>query len=388
MKIQVDSASLAKACSLATKNIPNKVTIPIVSNLLVVADESSLKISSTDMESWVVYNVPATVELDDIPVSFCIGAVNMTSLLTAIPSQPITIEVLERKTVDVPTWYAKVKHSCGVSELPVLPADEFPVFKPIEAQSYVLPAEVLKRCIQSCRFALFSDAETFPELTCMLLDFKGNSLVAVGTDKNRMVRLEYPDMEGEACKFLLPPKTQTLLMPALDEVIKSKDAIDTVVLRRNDNIGCIQTESVQIYYRQPERRFPNYDAVIPAQRYFCRKAVVNRQDFISAVTRASLFANAASMLLEIRFDSASEYAVIEGCDIDFGTSSEEKVICEYEGDALVIGMKATFLKDILQHLTSERVVLSMIDQTRQILFTEENANQNVLMMMMPMLLTY
>lgn len=384
MKIQIDSSVLFKACSLATKNIPSKVTIPIISNLLIEADSCSLKISSTDMESWVIYNVPATVELDDMPAKFCINAANVTSLLSAIPSQPITIEVLVRPKSSAS--YAKIKHSCGTSELPVQSADEYPTFKPIEAEGHVIPAEVLKQSIQSCRFALFADVETFPELTCMLLDFNGSSMVAVGTDKNRMVRLEHPEMGGEKCRYLLPPKTQALLLPALDDVIKSKDAIDSVMVRKSDNISCVQTESVQIYFRHTERRFPNYDAVIPAQRYFCRKAVMNRQDLISAVTRASLFANAGSMLLKLRFDAASEYAIIEASDVDFETSSEEKVRCEYEGEVLMIGMKATFLKEILQHLTSERVLLSMIDQTRQIIFTEENGNPNILMLMMPMML--
>lgn len=386
MIFQIESSVLAKACGLATKNIPSKVVIPIINNLLIEADECSLKISSTDMETWVVHNVPAIVELDDVPARFCINAANITSLLYNIPSQPITIEVLVRKGTSA--GYAKVKHSCGVSELPVLWADDYPVFKPIDAEGYVIPAEVLKQSIQKCRFALFSDVETFPEMTCMLLHFKGKSMVAVSTDKNRLIRLEHPGVGGEQCQYLIPPKTMTLLMPALDDVIKSKDAIDSVMLRKNENVGCVQTDSVQIYFRQVERRYPNYDSVIPAQRYILRKAVINRQDMISAVTRASLFANAESMLLKLRFEDTSEYAVIEGCDVDFETSSEEKVRCEYEGASLTIGMKATFLKEILQYFTSERVVISMIDQSRQIVFTEENGNPNILIMMMPMLLTY
>lgn len=377
---------LAKACSLATKNIPSKVVLPILHNLHFEAERETLKISSTDNESWVIYKVPASVQLDDVPAKFCINAANITSLLSAIPSQPITLEVLARKNES--TCYAKIQHSYGSSELPVESAEEFPVFMPIESEGHVITADALKQSIQSCRFALFGDAETFPELTCMLLHFKGSVMVAVGTDKNIMVRLEHPEVEGEACQYLLPSKTMSLLLPALDEVIRSKDAIDTVSIRKNHNVGCVQTESVQIYFRQPERPYVKYDSVIPAPGTFRRKAVMNRQDLIAATTRASLFTNAASMLLKLRFDDTSEYAIIEGNDIDFATSSEEKVRCEYEGEVLTIGMKATYLKELLQHLTSERVVISMIDQSRQIVFTEDNGNPNILMMMMPLLLTY
>lgn len=384
MKIQIDSSVLFKACSFATKNIPGKVTIPIISNLLVEADCNSLKIASTDMESWVVCNVPAIVELDDVPAKFCINAVNITSFLSVIPSQPIIIEVMARPQSSA--VYAKVKHSSGTSELPVQSAEEYPVFKPIKSEGHVVSAEVLKQSIRTCRFALFSDVETYPELTCTLLDFNGSSMVSVSSDKSRLVRLEHPEIGGEKCKYLLPPKTQSLLLPVLDDVIKSKDAVDSVVVRKSDNISCVQTESVQIYFRHTERKYPNYNAVIPAPKSFCRKAVMNRQDLISAVTRAALFSDAGSMLLKFQFDAASEYAVIEASDVVFETSSNEKVKCEFEGEELMIGVQATSLKEILQHLTSERIRMSMIDQTRQIVFTEENGNPNVLMMMMPMLL--
>lgn len=387
MKIQVDSYKLARACSLATKNIPNKVTMPIIENLHIMVVGEMLKITSTDTETWVVYEVPATIERYELPNAFCINAANFTSLLMAIPSQPVTIEVLERKGSVPVVRYAKITHTCGTSELPVANADEYPILQPITSEGCSVSADVLKKSIQTCRFCMFSDAEAKPALAAICLDFKGGSMVAVASDGNIFARLEHPDIQGEAYKCLLPPKAIGLLSPALDDVLKDKEAIDVVMIRKNSNMVCIQTQSASIYFRQIEQRYPNYDAVIPKRELCSCEAVMNRMDLISAVTRASLFAPAASMVLKFSFDGCKDYLTIRGEDVDFSTSGEEKVTCEFNSSKiLTIGLKATFIKDILSHISSEQVRFSMIDATRAVIITEEKGNPNLLMMQMPMLL--
>lgn len=387
MKIQVDSSRLAKACSLASKNIPGKTTIAIIENLHIVAESDMLHVSSTDMETWVVYDVPAEVIFDGTPNAFCINAVNFTSLLMATPSQPVTIELHECRGTNPLAHYAKVKHSCGTSELPVVSADEFPTLKPIVGEGHSLPAEVLRKSIVTCSFALFSDAELKPQMASLCLDFKGGSMVSVGCDGHRMARLEHPDMEGEKCQYLLPRKALSLLKPALDDVLKDKDAMDVVLIRKDNYNVCVQLATSIIYFRQTEHRFPNYDSVIPRKDTMQLQAVMNRQDLLSAINRAYIFANPAEMKLMFKFDGLKDHVLVCGQCIDFSTSSEEKVKCEFtDGKVLTIALKATFLKEVLMHMASEQVRFYMIDHSRQVLIFEENANEYLTMLLMPMLI--
>ena len=385
MKILVESSKLAKACALANKNIPGKTTLPIIQNLHIAAEGDMLKVSSTDTETWVVYNVPATVEYDDVPASFCLDASNITSLLQAIPSQPVTIEVQENKSAARENvYYAKITHSCGTSELPVQSADEYPSLRPITNEGHTIPAEVLKKSIQTCRFAILADAELKPSLGNLCIDFKGSSMISASTNQYIIARMEHPNIGGEEMRFLIPPKTMSLLVPALDDVIKDKEALDVVCIRKNSNVICIQTDLVSIYYCQTEHRFPNYDSVFNCYKTMERHAVLNRMDLLSAVIRASLFTDVSSMLLDFKFDGREEYMTVCGKCIDFSTSSEEKVRCEFtEGKALGICFKSTFIKDVLQHLSSEQIRISMIDHSRAAIITEENGNPNVKILVMP-----
>ena len=44
-------------------------------------------------------------------------------------------------------------------------------------------------------------------------------------------------------------------------------------------------------------------------------------------------------------------------DLDFSVSAQESLACEYEGEAISIGFKSTFLVEILANIDTQNVVL-------------------------------
>ena len=82
------------------------------------------------------------------------------------------------------------------------------------------------------------------------------------------------------------------------------------------------------------------------------------------------------------------YMQISGQDVDFSTSAEETLMCQYEGTPMNIGFKSTFLIDILNNISSQEVVLELADPSRAgvIVPVEQNENEDVLMLLMPMML--
>ena len=79
---------------------------------------------------------------------------------------------------------------------------------------------------------------------------------------------------------------------------------------------------------------------------------------------------------------------ISAQDIDFSTSAEETITCNYEGTPMAIGFKAPFLIDILSSVASEEVLLKLADPARAglILPSENEADEDIVMLLMPMLL--
>ena len=80
--------------------------------------------------------------------------------------------------------------------------------------------------------------------------------------------------------------------------------------------------------------------------------------------------------------------VISSEDVDFYTSAQEEIVCDYNGNIMDIGFKGTSLMEILSHLDCEEVVLKLADPSRTclILPAEQPENEDILMLIMPMLL--
>ena len=80
--------------------------------------------------------------------------------------------------------------------------------------------------------------------------------------------------------------------------------------------------------------------------------------------------------------------VISAQDIDFSTSAEETQVCQYAGAAMSIGFKSTFLIDILNNISADEVVIELADPSRAgvIIPVEQEENEDLLMLLMPMML--
>ena len=114
--------------------------------------------------------------------------------------------------------------------------------------------------------------------------------------------------------------------------------------------------------------------------------MVDRQTLINACKRVAVFANTGTSLLKL---ALSENQIkISAQDIDFSTSAEETIACEYNGMPMSIGFKAPFLIEILNAISSTDVKLQLADPARAglILPTENEENQDLLLLLMPMLL--
>ena len=142
--------------------------------------------------------------------------------------------------------------------------------------------------------------------------------------------------------------------------------------------------SVLLVCRLIEGRFPNYNAVIPQGNQ--NIVTVDRQTMLNACKRVAVFANNGTALLRLAL--SDNQVKISAQDIDFSTSAEETVGCDYNGMPMAIGFKAPFLIDLLSAIDSQEVQLKLSDPARAglILPLENEENEDILMLLMPMLL--
>ncbi|HQG68601.1 MAG TPA: DNA polymerase III subunit beta, partial [Paludibacteraceae bacterium] len=131
-------------------------------------------------------------------------------------------------------------------------------------------------------------------------------------------------------------------------------------------------------------KYPNYNSVIPFNNPI--KIIVDRLMLLNSVRRVSVFCNQATNLIKLVFNE--QQVNISAEDIDFSISAEETIPCQLEGNPITIGFKATYLIDILSNIDSSDVVIELSDPSRAALISplENEENEEVLMLLMPMLL--
>ena len=124
--------------------------------------------------------------------------------------------------------------------------------------------------------------------------------------------------------------------------------------------------------------------MIPTDNPF--RVTADRLAFISALRRVSVFASQSSSLIKVHVEQGK--LTVSAQDLDFSTSAEEHLMCDYDGTPMSIGFNGPFLIDVLNSITSSDIVLELADPSRAGVITpaEQEDGEDLIMLLMPMML--
>lgn len=229
--------------------------------------------------------------------------------------------------------------------------------------------------------SLFATAqdELHPVMNGVYFDLRPDALSVVATDGHKLVRNRVYTIKSDVpAAFILPKKPATLLKGFV-----TKESSD-VVIRFDARSAEISFGEGNLICRLIDGKYPNYNSVIPENNPY--QILIDRKSLIGAVRRVLPFASDSSQL--IRFHIANGQLDLSAEDIDFSTSAKESMTCTYEGNPMSIGFKGSSILEILNNLQSEEVNIQLADPSRAgvIVPAEQPADENVLMLVMPVLL--
>ena len=371
MKFIVSSTGLYSHLQAIGRVINSKNSLPILDCFLLEITDGTLSITASDSETTLTTSLE--VAECDADGRFAVGSKTILDALKEIPEQPLTFEVND-------TMEIIVKYQNGKYSLMGQNADEYPQASNLgsNAVQVNLGADVLMNGINRALFAT-ADDELRPVMNGIYFDITTEDITFVASDGHKLVRNKsYKARGNEKAAFILPKKPATLLKNLLP-----KENGD-VQIGFDDRNAIFTLENYQMTCRLIEGRYPNYNSVIPQNNP--HRATIDRSAFISGLKRVSVFSSAASSLIKLRLDMNT--IQISGQDIDFSTSAEETMMCQYEGAPMSIGFKSTFLIDILNNISSQEIVLELADPSRAgvIVPIEQDAEEDLLMLLMPMML--
>ena len=372
MKFIVSSTGLFSHLQAISRVINSKNSLPILDCFLLELTDGTLSITASDSETTLVTSIEV-VESDG-DGQFAVSSKTILDALKEIPEQPLTF-VVNPENYEILVQYQNGKYSLMGQN-----ADEYPQTPRLgdNAVNVTMEAPVMLNGINRALFAT-ADDELRPVMNGIYFDITTEDITFVASDGHKLVSNKtYKARGNEKAAFILPKKPASLLKNLLP-----KEQGD-VQIGFDDRNAIFTLENYSMTCRLIEGRYPNYNSVIPQNNP--HKATIDRAAFMSALKRVSVFSSAASSLIKLHLDF--NRIQISGQDIDFSTSAEETLMCQYEGNPMSIGFKSTFLIDILNNISSQEVIMELADPSRAgvILPVDQEDEEDLLMLLMPMML--
>lgn len=372
MKFNVSSATLCNRLQTLSRVLASKNSIQILDCILFELQDGKLRLTASDSETTLV----STLDVDEADSNgmFAIKAATIINGLKEISDQPITLDV-NPETHEIVIYYQN-----GRSSFVGQGGEEYPSYPSISdsAQQLTIDANVLLNGISRAIFATAED-EIRPVMNGVFFDITPDSVTFVASDGHKLVRdRSFTTHCEQPASFILPKKPAKTLKDIL-----AKENGDAIV-KFDDRNARVELENYTLNCRLIEGRYPNYNSVIPQDNPF--RVSVDRVTLIGALRRVLVFASTSTSLVKLRVDQND--LIVSTQDIDFSTSAEEHVLCDYSGTAMSIGFKGPFLVDILNSMSSQDVVLELADPSRAgvIVPAEQEEQEDLLMLLMPMML--
>ncbi len=370
MKFIVSSGELLRQLQELGGVISSSNTLPILDNFLFDLNNSTLIVSSSDLETTM--SAPLSVESDSIGL-VAIPARLLLDILKTFPEQPLTFVVEDNHTIEISS-------SQGKYALAYADGAEFPKTLELEnPSSTVLSGDLLATAISNTIFAAGSD-DLRPVMSGVFFQFSTEGLTFVATDAHKLVKYERHDVKAEhTAEFIMPKKPLNLLKGMLT----GNDS--EVVVTYNDSNAKFTFDNKTLICRLIDGKYPNFEAVIPKENP--NKLTIPRTQLLSSVKRVSIFSNKTTH--QIRLKIAGAELNISAEDIDFSNKAEERLTCDYQGDDIQIGFNSRFLSEMLTNMTSSEVLLSMSLPNRAGILTPTNGleeGEAITMLVMPVML--
>jgi DNA polymerase-3 subunit beta len=334
--------------------------------------DNKLTITASDSETRMMTSI--AVDEVEREGTYAVPSKNLLDALKELPEQPITFAINE-ENLEMFIYYENGKYNFVAQK-----GDEYPQSKPLNdnAATLSLKASDLLAGITHTIFASGED-ELRPVMNGVFFDISPENITFVASDGHKLVRSKNLSVTGnDAASFILPKKPANLLK----NILPREEG--NVEIGFDVNNAYITMAHFSVVCRLIEGRYPNYSGVIPLNNPY--KVTVDRVNFVNALKRVTVFADPGTSLIRLSFSHNSIF--ISAQDINFSTSAEETILCNYDGTNMNIGFKGIYLIEILNNILSEEVELQLADPSRAglILPAENEEGQDLLMLLMPMML--
>jgi DNA polymerase-3 subunit beta len=337
MRFTITRENLQQGLGAVAGSIPTRTTLPVLSNILIEAEDGAVRLSGTDLDTAVSVRVPAEVAE---PGAITAPAKKLQEIARELPG-----------ATEITTQGDSILISSGRSRFKLngLPKDEFPAFPKVDfGGSWRVTGADLQRLITHVSFAA-STEETRPILNGVLWQLHDHDMRMVATNGHRLAKMTLPVEAGggaSAAELIVHPR-------ALQQVQRLFGSDASVEVAKSENHLGFRSTEVQVYTRLIEGPYPNFEQVIPKDND--KNMVADKAALQGAVRRMAIVASDQTHRIRMSLGGPMLKFSVESPDL--GAANEELPV-EYDGDPLEIGFNAQYLLELLRYMPTDEVKMT------------------------------
>ena len=370
MRVTIERSNLLKSLGHVHRVVERRNTIPILSNVLLIAEGSELHLKATDLDLEIFEKVPSMVEQSG---STTVPAHMLHDIVRKLPDGSEVMLAMDEDG-------NSIKITAGRSRftLQCLPGSDFPDITAGEfSHTFRLPTTGLKELIDHTQFAI-STEETRYYLNGIFfhtVEDEGDLVLrAVATDGHRLARAQDKAPNGsEGMPGIIIPRKA---VGEIQKLLADPDASVNVEVSETKirlTVGHVVLTSKLI-----DGTFPDYNRVIPVGND--KELKMDRASFSAAVDRVSTISSERGRAVKLAVADGQITLTVNNPE---SGSATEEVAVSYDADPLEIGFNSRYLLDITGQLRGEEAIFMLSDSGSPTLI-RDTSGAGALFVLMPM----
>ena len=351
MKISVNRNELWQGIDTVLDAVPSKPALPLLANILLVAEDHTLALSATNLDLSIRTEVPATVEQKG---RITVPARTFAEIAREWPEAELSL-VVEEDRLRLSGNLGDAESGEGAYSLSGMAADEFPNMPTsLEGVSISLgdsgelSAKLLLDMINKTSFAVSKD-DTRPVLNGVLWRIDTEGMEMVATDGSRLAcyrrSLDLQVQSDQEAGVIVPPQALT----QMGKLLSGYDGTVEVILGETQLF--LSTGTTHLLSRLIEGPYVDYGQVIPKENDKNLRVDIDR--LLPTVRRVSILSSSYTRQVRLKLGGSS--IELSAASPEIGGEAREQIPASFDGEEMEIGYNAQFLMEILRKMDTQTV---------------------------------
>jgi DNA polymerase-3 subunit beta len=346
LKLTTKREDLVSKLSIVSRAVSTRAATQALSGVLLTAESGRVTLAATDLDLGLETTLEADVESEG---SVLLPGRLFAEIARSLADPSVEIEAREAER-DV-----EIRSGGSSFHLRTLPAEDFPKLpQSQEDPGLKIPAAALEESIDLVARAASRD-DMRPVLTGVFVSASGKEMTMVATDSYRLAvkRTELESELGGEIEANIPARA----LRELGRILTSEGAGEASIwLLANQAV--FQAGAILLSTRLIDGQFPNFRQLLPES--YEHDVRLPRSDLLDVTRRVSQLAQ-RNAPLRLSFSSGELTVAAETPDVG---DAQETMPAAFEGEALEIGFNPEFLKEGIESVAGDEILLRLISPLR------------------------